>query len=191
MSRDLRLLAWASASCCPYDCFGHENNFHRPHRLIKDAGLQVQGNFYMSRAWQMGLISNTGICSSLKGVKFEQWIRKNHYLLAVNFSYGHFRQVVLLVWHCISIFVPLSIHFVSTKNLEGIVGFFLSYSLQIIHILWWLQWPSLRAQSASKLCEGIMCNDMLMDMLNTLRPRQNGRQLPDDNFKCIFLNENV
>ena len=27
--------------------------------------------------------------------------------------------------------------------------------------------------------------------LNTLRPRQNGRQFTDDLFKCIFLNENV
>ena len=27
--------------------------------------------------------------------------------------------------------------------------------------------------------------------LNTLRPRQNGRHLPDDIFKYIFLNENV
>ena len=26
--------------------------------------------------------------------------------------------------------------------------------------------------------------------INTLRPRQNGRQFPDDIFKCIFLNEN-
>ena len=28
-------------------------------------------------------------------------------------------------------------------------------------------------------------------LLNTLRPRQNGRYFPDDIFKCIFLNENV
>ena len=27
--------------------------------------------------------------------------------------------------------------------------------------------------------------------INTLRPRQNGRHLPDDIFKCISLNENV
>ena len=27
--------------------------------------------------------------------------------------------------------------------------------------------------------------------LTTLRPRQNGRQFPDDIFKCIFLNENT
>ena len=27
--------------------------------------------------------------------------------------------------------------------------------------------------------------------VNTLRPRQNGRQFPDSIFKCIFLNENV
>ena len=26
---------------------------------------------------------------------------------------------------------------------------------------------------------------------NTLRPRHNGRRFPDDNFKCIFLNENI
>ena len=28
-------------------------------------------------------------------------------------------------------------------------------------------------------------------LINTLRPRQNGRHFPDDIFKCIFLNENV
>ena len=28
-------------------------------------------------------------------------------------------------------------------------------------------------------------------VLNTLRPRQNGRHFADDIFKCIFLNENV
>ena len=27
--------------------------------------------------------------------------------------------------------------------------------------------------------------------INTLRPRQNGRHFPDDNIKCIFLNENM
>ena len=27
--------------------------------------------------------------------------------------------------------------------------------------------------------------------INILRPRQNGRHLPDDNFKCIFLNANL
>ena len=28
-------------------------------------------------------------------------------------------------------------------------------------------------------------------MVNTLRPRQNGRHFPDDIFKCTFLNENI
>ena len=28
-------------------------------------------------------------------------------------------------------------------------------------------------------------------LINTLRPRQNGRHFADDMFKCIFLNENV
>ena len=29
------------------------------------------------------------------------------------------------------------------------------------------------------------------DRLHTLRSRQNGHQFPNDNFKCIFLNENI
>ena len=32
---------------------------------------------------------------------------------------------------------------------------------------------------------------MLLLLINTLRPRQNGRHFADDIFKCIFLNENV
>ena len=33
--------------------------------------------------------------------------------------------------------------------------------------------------------------NMVAFYLNTLRPRQDGRYLPDDIFRCIFLNENV
>ena len=29
-----------------------------------------------------------------------------------------------------------------------------------------------------------------LDQINTSRPRQNGRHVADDIFKCIFLNEN-
>ena len=36
-----------------------------------------------------------------------------------------------------------------------------------------------------------VCDYDLFDLFNTLRPRQNGCQFPDDIFKCIFLNENV
>ena len=42
-----------------------------------------------------------------------------------------------------------------------------------------------------------MCYQMLVIssglnvLVNTLRPRQNGRYFADDTFKCIFLNENV
>ena len=31
----------------------------------------------------------------------------------------------------------------------------------------------------------------VIDLVNTLRPRQDGRLFPDDIFKCIFFNENV
>ena len=31
----------------------------------------------------------------------------------------------------------------------------------------------------------------LLDLLNTLRPRQKGRHFADNTFKCIFLNEDV
>ena len=32
---------------------------------------------------------------------------------------------------------------------------------------------------------------MLPSLINTLRPRQNGRHFADDVFRCIFLNENI
>ena len=36
-----------------------------------------------------------------------------------------------------------------------------------------------------------VCQSYGMKILNTMRLRQNGHHLPDDIFKCIFLNENV
>ena len=39
--------------------------------------------------------------------------------------------------------------------------------------------------------EPAKCLNWPLDMLNTLRPRQNGRHFTDDIFKCIFLNENI
>ena len=38
---------------------------------------------------------------------------------------------------------------------------------------------------------GIPQGPLLNPLLNTLRPRQNGRHFADDILKCIFLNENV
>ena len=32
---------------------------------------------------------------------------------------------------------------------------------------------------------------MIKHLINTLRPRQNGRHFTDDTFKCIFLKENI
>ena len=37
----------------------------------------------------------------------------------------------------------------------------------------------------------LLQHKLLHIILNTLRPRQNGRHFPDDIFKWIFLNENV
>ena len=34
-------------------------------------------------------------------------------------------------------------------------------------------------------------NSVIIDSVNTLRPRQHGRHLADDMFRCIFFNENV
>ena len=31
----------------------------------------------------------------------------------------------------------------------------------------------------------------VVELINTLRPRQNGLHFPDDIFKCIFVDENV
>ena len=37
----------------------------------------------------------------------------------------------------------------------------------------------------------VISGDNILNIINTLRPRQNGRHFPDDTLKCIFLNENV
>ena len=41
------------------------------------------------------------------------------------------------------------------------------------------------------LCRATMQTRPLVSVVNTSRPRQNGRHFPDDNLKRIFLNENV
>ena len=43
----------------------------------------------------------------------------------------------------------------------------------------------------TKITDAIWQHYMYNWLINTLRPRQNGRHFPDDIFKCIFLNENV
>ena len=40
-------------------------------------------------------------------------------------------------------------------------------------------------------CRCLPCYNDCWSLLNTLRLRQNGRHLPNDIFKCIFLNGNV
>ena len=44
------------------------------------------------------------------------------------------------------------------------------------------------SERGPRYCE---CKVWFLFYLNTLRLRQNGRHFADDNFKCIFLNENV
>ena len=56
---------------------------------------------------------------------------------------------------------------------------------------WWFETPS---WSLWRQCnDDIRCTPVfyLHLLVNTLRPRQNGRHFADDVFKCIFLNENV
>ena len=61
----------------------------------------------------------------------------------------------------------------------------------------WLRSKLIAEQSASQyLIEYLLCSlmqvyDIRLQWVNTLRPRQNGRHIADDIFKCIFLNENV
>ena len=46
-----------------------------------------------------------------------------------------------------------------------------------------------RYRGISKYMLGLWCQECDWDI--TMRPRQNGHRLPDDIFKCIFLNEKV
>ena len=64
------------------------------------------------------------------------------------------------------------VHFNSTSQA--------SYGVTIVtgekyHLLYWWYSPYQKDQA----------------LLNTLRPRQNGRHYPDDIFRCIFLNKNI
>ena len=56
-------------------------------------------------------------------------------------------------------------------------------------IIWWSQ--SLPNHHISKCLLCYVINFANRPLINTLRPRQDGRHFPDDIFKCIFLNENV
>ena len=47
------------------------------------------------------------------------------------------------------------------------------------------------AVSNDAVCIIVSANVSVTPLVNTLRPRQNGRHLPDDIFKRIFLKENV
>ena len=49
--------------------------------------------------------------------------------------------------------------------------------------------PSLGCDAVHSLREEKVCDTR--EVINTLRPRQNGRRFADDTLKRIFLNENV
>ena len=52
-------------------------------------------------------------------------------------------------------------------------------------------YPTQSASYTKSLVYVMMSPSLLNELLNTLRPRQNGRRFADDTFKRIFLNENV
>ena len=71
-------------------------------------------------------------------------------------------------------------------------------------LLWWLQmvldgwWPWCHLNHITKLTYHISRQERLggqqpfgFHVINSLRPRQNGRHFSDDTFKRIFLNDNV
>ena len=58
------------------------------------------------------------------------------------------------------------------------------FMMQIGHLH---NWSSIMA----RICTFCLCHEEESAVLDTLRPRQNGRHFPDDIFKWFFLNENV
>ena len=71
----------------------------------------------------------------------------------------------------------------STFNHHGMVDNILPISLQ--HLSEEFFWGTFCTSV------GLLYIPVVRWLLNTLRPRQNGRHYPDDIFKCIFLNENA
>ena len=81
----------------------------------------------------------------------------------------------------------------SKKNLSAALLAFCDGNPQVA-----CRFPSQRASNAESVsmswCHHVdftCLSSFSNQMLNTLRPRQNGRHFADDIFKCIFLNENV
>ena len=54
-----------------------------------------------------------------------------------------------------------------------------------------ISWTWILCLFVMYLISCIIGTHCLVPIINTLRPRQDGRHFPDDIFKCIFLNENV
>ena len=55
----------------------------------------------------------------------------------------------------------------------------------------WLLWVQSLIYTLLQSMWYCMKYRVILDWVNTLSPRQDGRLFPDDIFKCIFLNENV
>ena len=66
-------------------------------------------------------------------------------------------------------------------NMNGSMSHIFIYRVLITGKMQYLIWIQVWDLNQHKRCK----------VINTLRPRQNGRHFPDNIFKCIFLNENM
>ena len=79
---------------------------------------------------------------------------------------------------------------------SGFTWFFSMYCPEMRHWKWYQKIPlfniwSLLISMMRQSTGSFFLLVIHRHVINTLRPRQNGRVLADDIFKCIFLNENV
>ena len=93
--------------------------------------------------------------------------------------------------------IPIAVIISHRRGWGDLIPSYSSYTVRIPGTVskscwWYWWWPEANIPTAGYhwLCCPCFHGRINQSMVNTLRPRQNGRHFPDDIFKCIFLNEN-
>ena len=142
-------------------------------------------SLYLDQCWFMVLYGITRllllnyvqIC--LKYSNRQKWVKINHYLIVIHDSEMHVSiKRTLSIWMCNPTLQSITLMlFINAHTMEELI----QCRLWAILVYW-------------ETCMTNHANHVLLILaliFSTLRPRQNGLHFPDDNFKRIFLNQNV
>ena len=90
-------------------------------------------------------------------------------------------------------YLHLVYYWIGNSRISKEIKWFKDHCVQhmtIILSIYWLLKTIMRWYTFTENCQVVHITTTMV-VFNTLRPRQNGRHFADDNFKLIFVNENV